>query len=229
MTLKMRLSSLVSLSQTITKTFVLLWRVARVETLVLASITLVRGLTPALAAWFTKQVIDAVAAQLEWQSLSVLLTVLIAVIALESFLGPWASLMQTRMTEKVTAQCNLLMMEKANSFPDLALFEDKARQDQLELLRQQALHRPSLFVNRLTWLTQNLIALASLLWLLTPLAWWLPFVLLAAFIPQTVLASRLQERIWDVMNWSSFDVRRMHYFGRITLDKLYAKELRVFG
>jgi ATP-binding cassette, subfamily B, bacterial len=229
MALKARLSSLGSVAATVARTFSLLWRVARLETLMLAAITMIRGLTPALAAWFTKQVIDGIAAQVDWTSLMSLLTLLIVVIALESFLSPWANLMQTRMNEKVTAQCNLLMMEKANSFPDLTLFEDKARQDQLELLRQYALYRPSMFVNRITWLAQNSIGLVSLLWLLTPLAWWLPFLLLAAFIPQVILAGRLEERVWDVMNWSSFDVRRMKYFSTAPLNVTFAKEIRVFG
>jgi ATP-binding cassette, subfamily B, bacterial len=227
--LKSRLKSLSTIFATITKTFSLLWQIARVETLVLVWITLIRGLTPALAVWLTKQVIDRITRGSDWQTLIPYLSFLIVALALESFLAPWASLMQTRMNEKVTAQCNLLMMEKANSFPDLTLFEDKARQDQLELLRQQALYRPSLFVNRITWLLQSALGLISLLWLLTPLAWWLPILLLVAFIPQAILASRLQKQIWNIMNWSSFDVRRMQYFGRVTLDKTYAKELRVFG
>jgi ATP-binding cassette, subfamily B, bacterial len=229
MALKSRLSSLRSVAATVTRTFSLLWDVARLETLALFAITTIRGLTPALAAWFTKQVIDGITAQRDWQSLVSLLALLIVVIALESFLAPWASLMQARMNEKVTAQCNLLMMEKANSFPDLTLFEDKTRQDQLELLRQSALFRPSLFVNRLTWMTQSVLGLVSLLWLLVPFAWWLPLLLLVAFTPQTILAGRLQKRVWEVMNWSSFDVRRMRYFGIVTLDKTYAKEVRVFG
>ena len=229
MALKSRLKSVGNVFTTVSKTFSLLWQVAPVETLALSFITIVRGLTPALAAWLTKQVIDRITTGSDWQTLLPFLSFLIAALALESFLAPWANLMQARMNEKVTAQCNLLMMEKANSFPDLTLFEDKARQDQLELLRQQALYRPSLFVNRLTWMTQSLLGLVSLLWLLTPFAWWLPLLLLVAFIPQTILAGRLQKRVWEVMNWSSFDVRRMRYFGVVTLDKTYAKETRVFG
>jgi ATP-binding cassette, subfamily B, bacterial len=229
MALKSRLKSIRGVFTTVAKTFSLLWQVARAETIALSFITIVRGFTPALAAWLTKQVIDRITTGSDWQTLLPFLSFLIAALALESFLAPWASLMQTRMNEKVTAQCNLLMMEKANSFPDLTLFEDKTRQDQLELLRQQALFRPSLFVNRVAWLLQNTLGLFALLWLLTPLGWWLPLLLLAAFIPQTLLASRLQERTWAVMNFSSFDVRRMSYFGRLTMDKLYAKEVRVFG
>jgi ATP-binding cassette, subfamily B, bacterial len=229
MALTSRLKSLNTVFTTITKTFSLLWQVAHKETVALSFITILRGLTPALAAWLTKGVIDRITAGSDWQTLIPFLSFLIAAIALESFLAPWASLMQTRMNEKVTAQCNLLMMQKANSFPDLTLFEDKTRQDQLELLRQYALYRPSMFVNRITWLFQSTLGLISLLWLLIPLAWWLPLLLLVAFIPQTLLAGRLQEQIWNIMNWSSFDVRRMKYFGVVTLDKTYAKELRVFG
>ncbi|MCV4771241.1 hypothetical protein OFC10_34935, partial [Escherichia coli] len=70
-------------------------------------------------------------------------------------------------------------MEKAAQFKDLRPFEDPQFYNEIQLLQEQALARPSMFVLRTLYLTQNLITIAALLALLAPIAWWIPAVVLA--------------------------------------------------
>ncbi|MHC5821450.1 MAG: hypothetical protein ACYT04_37670, partial [Nostoc sp.] len=103
----------------------LLWTAAPKETTLLAITLLLQGVIPSVSIWINKQVVDSVAVTVgsgkdyNFSTLITLVSSWVIAIFLESFIPPWGEAAFRNINEKLTANINLLLIDKANSFSDL--------------------------------------------------------------------------------------------------------------
>lgn len=211
-----------------------LWKAAPLETVFLVVAVLLQGIVPALSIWITKQVVDAVAIALSQGKVlsSVLLASLVAgwvvALLLETFLSPWVRAVQGNLAEKLMAHINLLLMRKADSFPDLSRFEDAKFYDELQLLQQQVNYQPLSLIGNLAEGGRTLLTLVAMVGLLAPLGLGIPILILLATLPQIYVSFQYELTIWETTFEKSPQARRMQYCSTVMLTDTYAKEVRLF-
>ncbi|PHJ69262.1 ABC transporter [Nostoc linckia z18] len=212
----------------------LLWTAAPKEMLVLVAVTLLQGILPAISVWITKLVVDTVATaltsgkELGNAMLLPLVAAWVAALLLQTLLYPWIFALQGNLNDKLTAHISLLLMHKADSFPDLSRFEDSQFYDELQLLQEQINYKPLNLLNNLVELGRSLVTLIVIVGLLAPLAFWIPLVIGIATIPQIVVSSQYGRAIWLTLFENSPHARRMQYYTSVMLTDTYAKEIRLF-
>ena len=211
-----------------------LWTVAPRETVFLIIAILLQGLAPALSVLITKLVVDTIATALtEGRELgNVLIGSLVAgwigALLLEVLLNPWIAAVRGNLGEKLTAHVNLLLMGKADTFPDLSRFEDPEFYDKLQVLLKQVSYQPMSLLQTLAQGARSLVTLVAMVGLLTPLGFWIPLVILLATIPQIVVSLHYENQIWLTLFKKSPQARRMQYYTSVMLTDTYAKEVRLF-
>ncbi len=84
---------------------------------------------------------------------------------------------------------------------DLGLNEDSAHKDLFEKVQNECIWRSKNFVNRLIWMSDDIIQLAIATGILIFARWWVPVVLLAASIPQLFVEIKYGDRIWSIWGW----------------------------
>jgi ATP-binding cassette, subfamily B, bacterial len=212
----------------------LLWTAAPKEMLVLVAVTLLQGILPAISVWITKLVVDTVATaltsgkELGNAMLLPLVAAWVAALLLQTLLYPWIFALQGNLNDKLTAHISLLLMHKADCFPDLSRFEDSQFYDELQLLQEQINYKPLNLLNNLVELGRSLVTLIVIVGLLAPLAFWIPLVIGIATIPQIVVSSQYGRAIWLTLFENSPHARRMQYYTSVMLTDTYAKEIRLF-
>ncbi|MFN6514966.1 MAG: ABC transporter ATP-binding protein [Nostoc sp. CreGUA01] len=212
----------------------LLWKAAPKQMLFLIAVTLLQGILPGLSVWITKLVVDTVATALTSSKelgnaiLLPLVAGWVLALLLQTLLYPWIFALQGNLNDKLTAHISLLLMRKADSFPDLSRFEDSQFYDELQLLQEQVNYKPLNLVENLVELGRSLVTLIVIVGLLVPLAFWIPLVIAIATIPQIVVSSQYGKAIWLTLFQNSPHARRMQYYTSVMLTDTYAKEIRLF-
>jgi len=212
----------------------LLWTAAPKEMLFLIAVTLLQGVLPAISVWITKLVVDTVATALtsgKELGNAILLPLVagwVLALLLQTLLYPWLFALQGNLNDKLTAHISLLLMRKADTFPDLSRFEDSQFYDELQLLQEQVSYKPLNLLENLVELGRSLVTLIVIIGLLAPLAFWIPLVIAIATIPQIVVSSQYGKAIWLTLFENSPHARRMQYYTSVMLTDTYAKEIRLF-
>jgi ATP-binding cassette, subfamily B, bacterial len=195
---------------------------------------LVQGLAPALSVWITKQVVDIVT-NVESQGLPISNSTLsgmvlawIAALLLDGLLSPWVLAAQGNLNEKLSSHLNLLLMRKAESFPDLLHFENPRFYDELQLIQQQ-ISRPLGLVASLNRGGREIFTIISMSVLLIPIGWWIPILILGTAFPEAYTSLKLQEKAWAIASRKSFDSRWLQYCTSLMLTDTYAKEIRLLN
>ncbi|MFN6563657.1 MAG: ABC transporter ATP-binding protein [Nostoc sp. ChiSLP01] len=212
----------------------LLWAAAPKEMLFLIAVILLQGILPAISVWITKLAVDTVATALtsgKELGNAILLPLVagwVLALLLQTLLYPWIFALQGNLNDKLTAHISLLLMRKADTFPDLSRFEDSQFYDELQLLQEQINYKPLNLLNNLVELARSLVTLIVIVGLLAPLAFWIPLVIAIATIPQIVVSSQYGKAIWLTLFEHSPHARRMQYYTSVMLTDTYAKEIRLF-
>jgi len=213
----------------------LLWIAAPKEVTFLIFARLIQAVIPGISIWINKQVVDTVAANINntasynfWTPI-VLVAGWIGAILLQNLLAPWEQAASSNARQKITAHINLLLINKANSFKDLIRFEDSQFYDELQLIQQEVSYRPITLLSTIFGMFQSSITLITMLFLLAPVGWWIPLLILFSSLPQTYLSLKIQSDLWNLISRKSPQSRRMKYYSSILLTDTYAKEVRLFG
>jgi ATP-binding cassette subfamily B protein len=212
----------------------LLWAAAPRETVLIVVSVLLQGIAPALSVWITKQVVDAVATaltqgkELSSTLLGSFVAAWVGALLLETLLSPWMQAIQGNLGEKLKAHINLLLMQKADSFPDLIYFEDAQFYDDLQMLQQQVSHQPSNLIVNLADAGRTLFTVIAMVGLLIPLGFWIPLLIIATTLPQAYIAFQYELTIWDNLLEKSPQSRLMQYCSSVMLTDTHAKEVRLF-
>lgn len=220
--------------QTFRRSLPFIWKAAQKETVLMIVGMFLQGIVPAVSVWITKQVVDTVVTTLKQGkeiSTDILLTLLLAWIGaliLEALLRPWMSAIQGNLGEKLTAHINLLLMGKADTFPDLHRFEDSKFYDELRILQEQINFQPMSYIANLAMGGSSFFSLITMILLLFPLGFWIPLVIIIATLPQIYVSFQYETIIWGAMYEKSPEARRMQYCSSVMLTDTYAKEVRLF-
>lgn len=212
----------------------LLWSAAPKETFFFTLFTVLKGLLPAASISISKLVVDRVATSLTESrelgrlSIGILVAGWVGALLLEVILTPWMQALQGNLNDKLTAYLSLLLMKKANSFPDLSRFEDSKFYDELQILQQQLNYQPFKLLQSLAEGGRSFVTLITMIVLLAPLGAWIPFLVTAAIIPQVIVSLQYETQIWLALFDKSPQSRRMQYCTSVLLTDTYAKEVRLF-
>jgi ATP-binding cassette, subfamily B, bacterial len=213
----------------------LLWTSAPGETAYTVISLLLQSLIPAFSIWITKQIVDTVSAAfaqqivIEAKTMGLLVIAWIGSQVLGSLLSPWDEMARSNLTDKLSTRLHLMLMQKVNSFADINRFEDSKFYDELQVIEGESFYRPMQLFWILTSGGQRFFSTLAMAGLLLSLSWWIPLVMLAVTLPQSIISMRMSEREWE-MNWGkSSHSRRMRYCKTLMMTDSYAKEVRLFG
>lgn len=216
------------------RTLSFLWSAAPNETIFVTLLIVLQGLLPAASISISRLVVDrATTSMLESRELGLLsIGFLVAgwvgALLLEVILTPWIQALQGNLNDKLMAHLSILLMNKANSFPDLSRFEDSKFYDELQLIQQQLNYQPFKLLQSLAGGGRSLVTLSSMVVLLAPLGAWIPLLVIVAILPQMIVSLKYETQIWLTLFEKSPQSRRMQYCTSVLLTDTYAKEVRLF-
>lgn len=215
----------------------LVWSTSPALTLVLAALTLVAGVLPAVAAWVGQHIVDSVVAAIEmrqggdvpeldavlrWVGLEGLVVAGIA--GAQRGLALAEALLRARLGHRV----HRLILEKALRLA-LPQFENAELYDKLTRARREASSRPLSLVKRSFGLVQNLISLASYAVLLLQFSGWTVVILALAGLPAFIAEAKFSGDAFQLFRWRSPESRMQMYLETALAREDHAKEVKLFG
>jgi ATP-binding cassette, subfamily B, bacterial len=209
----------------------LVWSTHARLTAAMALVSILRGFTPAVSFWITKQLIDSVVNAIKTHHITMVLWYVgaqLAVNLLDRLLSTLSKIVQQLLQDRVSTRVQLLILEKANTL-DLAYFEDSEFYDKMRRAADEATYKPVLIISQTFELVQTVITLFSMILLLVQLAWWLAAVALVVPIPSFIASSRYGWMGYVRMRRESPERRKMYYFNRLMTDDDYNKEIKLFN
>jgi len=226
----------------------LVWAASHWLTIGLATATIVAGIIPAITAYVSKLLIDAVVRAIQvnanpalprtvafgsWEVDVVAAVFLLAIVqfvvyAVSSFLSTLRNVCQQLLQERVTNTIQLQIMDHAARL-DLSFFEDSTSYDLLRRAQQGASTRPLFMVSGVFGLIQTAIAFGSMIFLLVGLSPLLALIALISPIPAFIADTRYGWRGYSFARWASPIRRRMDYVTTLVTTDSYAKEVKLFG
>ncbi len=190
---------------------------------------LLSSLSPPITIWLVKNVVDMAVGGGSVARATFLVGLWALVLLVGQLSTQSMSLLQVHLNEAAVGQVETMLLRKANSLPDLTLFEDPAYYDRLQSLTREASYRPVNLVVTTSQLVSNGLTAIGLLVLTGTLAWWLPLVLLVTPLPLAYVSMRLMHRSWQVMGRRSRFARVMRYMVSVLTTDEHAKEVRVLA
>src|SRR6266576_1231063 len=219
----------------------LVWDASPTVTTGLFVVTVVAGLVPAISAYTSKLLVNAVVLGIEVHNhpapvadavrfdfgplhtpvftavnAIIFLAVLqLLIFALIAFLSTARNITQQLLQNAVSMRIQLMVMEKAASL-DLAFYEDPASYDLLRRAQTDSINRPALMIVTMIALLVIVSPLLALLALLSP-------------VPAFIADTRYGWRGYNIARWGSRLLRRMNYLVTLLTTDSYAKEVKLFG
>lgn len=205
-------------------------RAAPREVMVLFIQLISQGIIPALSLVIMKNLVNWVSSSEASSSFPFALICIWSIILLtETLAEPILALNRLRLNEKVLAHCNLLLMEQANRFEGLELFENKTSYNDVQFLKEESKRRPLNFVYIISGFLRSSIATFGILFMLVSLNWWIPVFVFFSTIPHAISTVWFEKQSWDLALFRSPESRKMAWLSSLTLDERSAKEIRLFG
>jgi ATP-binding cassette subfamily B protein len=210
----------------------LVWTTSRPLTLVLAVLTVVAGILPAVIAWIGQLIVDAVVAAInapepDVRGVLMLLLyealVVIAVAACQRGISAGQSLLRALLGQRV----NVMILEKALTL-QLTHFEDSEFYDKLTQARREASSRPLSLVNRTFGLLQNSISLGSYAVLLFAFSPWAVAILVIAGLPSFFAEAKFSGDAYRLFRWRSPDTRMQLYLETVIAREDGVKEVKLY-
>src|ERR1051326_6858882 len=196
----------------------LVWRAQPLSTVLLLVLAVAQGVVPALTAWVSKLLIDAVVRAIGDQGGQGSVQLVIWPVVAQCGVQVFSSLLQTRaaiaqqlLQEQLTYTVQLQVMEKANTL-DLRFFEEATFYDTLQQAQREAAFRPLVIITQTFSLGRTLVTLVSMLVVLSQLAWWVALLALLAPIPAFIANLRYGWRGYQLMRQQSPQRREMTYY-----------------
>src|SRR5438477_470168 len=232
----------------------LVWDASPAVTGGLFVVTVVAGLIPAMSAYTSKLLVNAVVLGIEVHNhpatvadavrfdfgplrtpvftavnaiifLAVLQLVIFALIA---FLSTARNITQQLLQNAVSMRIQLMVMEKAASL-DLAFYEDPASYDLLRRAQTDSINRPVLMISTAFGLVQTALTFATMIALLVLVSPLLALLALLSPVPAFIADTRYGWRGYNIARWGSRLLRRMNYLVTLLTTDSYAKEVKLFG
>ncbi len=223
----------------IPQTIALVWKTSPFYTVLLALMTLLQGVFPAMQLWAAKLLVDAVALTLlspvresslgtQPGHLAVLIAVQAGLLFASSAVATAQGAVNAILGDLLRNRISLLVLNKTNNL-ELAFFENPTFYDRLQNAYQEASSRPLQIVSALFLLCQTATTLVSVSLLLLRLNWVLIPVIAVAVLPTFYIQSRYGQRNYSMMLGRTPTLRKQHYLGMLLTNDRFIKEIRIFG
>src|SRR3989454_7200876 len=229
----------------------LVWDASPRITAGLFAATVVAGVVPAMSAYTSKLLVNAVVAgiiinqkhipdrnpidlgpwHLVFTSLNaiVFLAILqLLIFALIAFLSTVRNITQQLLQNAVSMRIQLMVMEKAASL-DLAFYEDPASYDLLRRAQTDSINRPVQMISTAFGLVQTTLTFITMIALLVAVSPLLALLALLSPIPAFIADTRYGWRGYNIARWGSRLLRRMQYMVSLVTTDSFAKEVKLFG
>src|SRR6266566_4457945 len=232
----------------------LVWDASPAITTGLFAVTVIAGIIPAISAYMSKLLVNAVVLGIEVHNhpntvadvvrfdfgpirtpvfttvngiifIAVLQLVIFALIA---FLSTARNITQQLLQNAVSMRIQLMVMEKAASL-DLAFYEDPASYDLLRRAQTDSINRPVIMISTAFGLVQTLLTFITMIALLVVVSPLLAVIALVSPIPAFIADTRYGWRGYNIARWGSRLLRRMNYLVTLVTTDSYAKEVKLFG
>lgn len=225
---------IVSAFKSLPRVIGLVWRVQPVFTVVLGMLYIRQGFMPALTAYVNaallSEVVHAISVHGGAGTTMFVIWLVVAqfgVQGLGSLLSTGSNIVQQLLQEKMSYAVQLQVMEKANTL-DLSFFEDAAFYDQLQQAQREASSRPLSMISQTFGFGRTIITFASMLAILTHLAWWIALLALLAPIPSFFANMRYGWWGYQLMRRQSPLRREMSYYNNLLTTDTFNKEIKLF-
>ncbi len=206
----------------------LLWSASPGGFSLMAFLLLLSSLSPPVSIWLVMNVVDMAVGGGSVARATLLVGLWALVLLVGQLSTQSMSVLQVHLNEAAVGRVETMLLRKANSLPDLTLFENSSYYDRLQSLTREASYRPVNLVVTTSQLMSNGLTAIGLLVLTGTLAWWLPLVLLVTPLPLAYVSMRLMQQSWQVMGRRSRFARLMRYMLSVLTTDEHAKEVRVF-
>lgn len=208
----------------------LVWSTSPWLTLMLGMVDILQGITPAITVSITALVIDSVVKAIRIGNPSPIwlpIGLQLGMSLLSSLINTCSNVTQSLLQEQVSNRVQLEVLKHA-SLLDLAYFENPESYDKIRQATNQASYQPTSMVGQIFGLGQSLVTLASLIFLLFHLAWWLALIAVLMPIPAFAFNVRFGWKGYRLMRHQSPERRLMGYFSMLLTTDTYNKEIKLF-
>jgi len=231
----------------------LVWDASPAVTGGLFAATVVAGVIPAVSAYTSKLLVNAVVSGIVvrntpnpppdivrldfglWHpafsivnAIIVLAVLQLLIFALIAFLSTMRNITQQLLQNAVSMRIQLMVMEKAASL-DLAFYEDPASYDLLRRAQTDSINRPVLMISTAFGLVQTALTFVTMIALLVVVSPLLAVLALLSPVPAFIADTRYGWRGDNIARWGSRLLRRMNYLVTLLTTDSYAKEVTLFG
>lgn len=211
----------------------LVWKSSRRIPTILAILTVIVGVLPALIAIFGKHIVNGVLAAadsgLDADKTNAIMWVIITGVVFAALLVARGAqnLCKSLLYARLGYDVSLTILDKALKL-DLPHLENAQCQDQMMKAKREATSRPFSLVNRAFLLLQNIVLLGAVLGLIlqfSPLA--ALFIALAA-LPAFIVEARLSGAVFRFYQTKTPEMRERSYLESLMTREAFAKEVRHF-
>src|SRR6202171_6842214 len=232
----------------------LVWDASPGVTAGLFAVTVVAGVIPAISAYTSKLLVNAVVLGIEvhnhpttvadairfdfgpWKTpvfttvngIIFLAILQLLIFALIAFLSTARNITQQLLQNAVSMGIQLMVMEKAASL-DLAFYEDPASYDLLRRAQTDSINRPVMMISTAIGLVQTLLTFVTMIALLVAVSPLLALLALVSPIPAFIADTRYGWWGYNIARWGSRLLRRMNYLVTLVTTDTFAKEVKLFG
>ena len=232
----------------------LVWDASPAITAALFAVTVVAGVVPAISAYISKLLVNAVVLGIEvhnhpstvadaihfdfgpWKTppfttvngIIFIAILQLLIFALIAFLSTARNITQQLLQNAVSMRIQLMVMEKAASL-DLAFYEDPASYDLLRRAQTDSINRPVLMISTAFGLVQTVLTFMTMIALLVVVSPLLALLALLSPVPAFIADTRYGWRGYNIARWGSRLLRRMNYLVTLLTTDSYAKEVKLFG
>lgn len=231
-----------SVREVLQRSVLLVVRSAPREIVNLMLLNLVLGAGPSVSLYFGKVVIDEVsrllAANLTANPLTILLgnqlllTAIVMTIVLNiavDSLQPIQTNVLTALRDRVKGAAQGQMIEKVATFDDIALFENPERLNLITLTEEKSLFKLQEITFKVMEIIVGTLRFVPSVLLSATIAWWIPLLLLAGFVPSIYFDMKHHQQSWRVEETQATASRQMKIYAKVLTEDIYAKELRLFS
>src|SRR5438309_3340083 len=232
----------------------LVWDASPTITTGLFAVTVIAGIIPAISAYMSKLLVNAVVLGIEVHShptavadairfdfgpfrtpifttvngIIFIAVLQLLIFALIAFLSTARNITQQLLQNAVSMRIQLMVMEKAASL-DLAFYEDPASYDLLRRAQTDSINRPVLMISTAFGLVQTGLTFVTMIALLVVVSPLLALLALLSPVPAFIADTRYGWRGYNIARWGSRLLRRMNYLVTLLTTDSYAKEVKLFG
>lgn len=197
----------------------------------LISVSIVRGLLPALTILLGKWTVDGVVAAVAGAEVNITLLVIAWAGAafLTQALFALYGLLQGYVVDHFTIATSQQLMNKMQDLQGLALLESAEFYDNVDILQQECHARPLNLLAASMSLLNQIITIIGMMTTLLVISWWTPFIVIIGIVPLARRKMALYKLGWSITIRNTQEARELRYEQRIAMRHEYAKELRLYG